>query len=105
MTTASRAGMWLGVSALYACMFTPVYCTMKAGGVLRSAQLSLPLMLAGLALEATADEQKQAAKKTNPSGFVSSGMWHRLTAVPADGDWLLLAPACRTACACGQSAY
>ena len=75
MTTASRAGFWLSVSALYACMFTPVYCTMRAGGALRSAQVALPLMFAGLALEAVADEQKQAAKKAKPDSFVSTGGW------------------------------
>ncbi len=75
LPTSGRAGFWLSVSALYACMFTPVYCTMRAGGALRSAQVALPLMFAGLALEAVADEQKQAAKKAKPDSFVSTGGW------------------------------
>jgi hypothetical protein len=73
MTPGAKLGMWLGTSLLYCAMAAPAYCTLAAGRELPSLLPSLPLMYAGLALEAVADEQKQAAKRERPQRFVSTG--------------------------------
>jgi hypothetical protein len=73
MAPGAKLGVWLGTSLLYAAMATPAYCTLAAGRDLPSLLTSLPLMYAGLALEAVADQQKQAAKRRKPQGFVSTG--------------------------------
>lgn len=76
-----KAGIWLGVSLLYVCMFMPAYARVNA---LQKATLSaspifpilgLSIMVLGILLEALADYQKSAFKKKAPKDFCSIGLY------------------------------
>ncbi len=73
-----KIGVWIMVSWLMA------YQAMTTWNVARSGELTpwiivgTVIMLAGLALEAIADAQKLAAKRTQPGRWVSTGLYRRI---------------------------
>jgi steroid 5-alpha reductase family enzyme len=73
--------IWIGVSVLYVAMFSPALFALAGSDAPPATwgpwvQASgLALMAGGLALEATADQQKSAAKAKAPGEFVQSGVY------------------------------
>ena len=75
---ALRLFMWLFCGWLMASVAMPTWLAAGAGGITAGIAAGASLMLTGLLLEAAADQQKQAAKAANPTGFVGSGLYNRL---------------------------
>ena len=87
----------------------PAWIAAETGGLTAGILAGAGLMLAGLLLEAVADQQKQAAKALAPATFVTSGLYARLrhpnylgeiifqlgllviTVTSASGNWALAA--------------
>ncbi len=76
-----RAAIWIGVSLLYVCMFSPSLFGLLAGrvpqGLLVSAVQAggLIIMTGGLLLEALADRQKSVFKAVHPGQFCDVGLY------------------------------
>ena len=68
--------IWLTCALLYACEASPVLWRLSAGvGVDAFGVAGAVIATCGVALEATADLQKNAAKKVNPRRFVDTGLF------------------------------
>lgn len=76
-----RVGIWVGVSLLYLAMFFPALARLtklrdgQGDGLVGVTTTGLLIIALGLALEAWADAQKSAAKKTNPKTFCQTGLF------------------------------
>ncbi|MFV0408109.1 MAG: DUF1295 domain-containing protein [Propioniciclava sp.] len=71
---------WIGVALLYLAMFSPAVYVPSGdseptgtGAVVR--WIGLAVLAVGLVIEVTADAQKQAAKRAEPSAFVRTGLF------------------------------
>jgi steroid 5-alpha reductase family enzyme len=73
-----RLFMWVSCGWLMAFVGMPAWVAGAAGGLSTGILAGAALMLAGLVLEAVADQQKQAAKAANPGTFVTGGLYGRL---------------------------
>lgn len=74
-----RLFMWISCGWLMAFLAIPAWLAAGPSGDITAGVLSgAGLMLAGLALESVADQQKQTAKAVNPAAFVASGLYRRL---------------------------
>jgi steroid 5-alpha reductase family enzyme len=73
-----RLFMWLSCGWLMAFLAVPTWVAAEAGELTTGILAGAGLMLAGLLLEAVADQQKQAAKAASPGTFVASGLYARL---------------------------
>jgi len=77
----AKIGIWVAVSVLYICMFSPiVFATQKSDG---SNALKLVSIIAGLAIsflgiiiEAVADKQKAEFKKLHPQNYCTTGLYN-----------------------------
>lgn len=68
--------IWLTCALLYACEASPVLWRLSAGvGVDAFGVAGAVIATCGVALEAAADLQKNAAKKVNPRRFVDTGLF------------------------------
>ncbi|WP_321971828.1 DUF1295 domain-containing protein [Paratractidigestivibacter sp.] len=68
--------IWLTCALLYACEASPVLWRLQAGvGVDALGVIGAAIAICGIALEAAADLQKNAAKKVNPHRFVDTGLY------------------------------
>jgi len=75
-----KTGIWVSVSLLYVCMFSPAVFTLNvyAGSYLAmkiTAYSGLLIMAAGVVIEAIADRQKSGFKKNNPKSFCNVGLY------------------------------
>jgi steroid 5-alpha reductase family enzyme len=78
-----RLLIWVGVATLYAAMTSPAFLPLvdKAagaaltGGALVPTAIGLAVMALGIGLEAAADLQKNAYKKTHPDRFCDTGVF------------------------------
>jgi len=76
-----KFAIWLGVSALYVCMFLPGFASAanQPGPVSIGTAITqwpgLFLMVAGLVIEALADRQKSFFKARNPQEFCTVGLY------------------------------
>lgn len=76
-----RVGVWLAVSLLYVCMFSPSWFALAAGGAPptdlgRLAQgLGAAVLLGGVLIEGLADSQKAAFKARHPERFCDVGLY------------------------------
>lgn len=75
-----RIVSWIGVALLYTAMFSPAaYVPLgdpEPTGVGAAVRwIGIAIMATGLAVEATADAQKQAAKRLDPTAFVHTGLF------------------------------
>ncbi len=70
--------MWISVSWLMAGELMALGFVARVGTLTASAIAGAVLMLAGLAFETVADNQKQAAKAANPEGFVTTGLYRHM---------------------------
>ncbi len=75
-----KAGIWLGVSLLYALMFSPCLFVLLGGPSATGAAsltelLGLAVMGGGLLLETVADGQKSAFKAEHPDRFCDRGLY------------------------------
>ncbi len=75
-----RVLIWLSVSALYVCMFSPAVFLAYAGATLSADALlctgvAVTLMTLGLALESLADRQKARLKACDPNAFARTGLY------------------------------
>ncbi len=80
LTLAKRVPIWIGVALLYVAMFSPALYPLTDGprhsiGVTALRCVGAGVMLAGVVLEAAADQQKAAAKVREPKRFVDSGLY------------------------------
>jgi steroid 5-alpha reductase family enzyme len=75
-----RLFMWISCGWLMAFVAMPVWlaATATSGRITAGLAAGASLMLAGLLLEAIADQQKQVAKAANPGQFVMTGLYARL---------------------------
>lgn len=76
----AKLGIWLAVSLLYVCMFSPaVFLADVASSLDRKqgllATLGIAVMWFGLVLEAVADHQKSRQKSIDPNMFASKGLY------------------------------
>ncbi len=76
----ARLGIWISVSLLYVCMFSPAVFLMDAASSLSAirsliAAIGIGVMWSGLAIEALADYQKSRLKSVNPGAFASGGLY------------------------------
>lgn len=76
----ARVGIWLSVSPLYVCMFSPVVFLTDAAPSLDESQtllatIGVGVMWFGLILEAVADHQKSRQKSVDPTTFASKGLY------------------------------
>ena len=77
-----KVGIWVSASLLYALQTSPVLFRLAgAGGTDVLCLVGLAISVAGLALETTADLQKNRAKRADPRRFVDSGLF-RLVRCP-----------------------
>lgn len=77
-----KVGIWVSVSLLYVLQASPVLFRLTgANGTDVLCMVGLTVSVAGLALETTADLQKNRAKKANPKRFVDTGLF-RLVRCP-----------------------
>jgi steroid 5-alpha reductase family enzyme len=75
-----RMLIWLSVSALYVCMFSPAVFLAYAGATLSADALlgtgvAVTVMALGLALESLADRQKARLKACDPNTFAHTGLY------------------------------
>jgi steroid 5-alpha reductase family enzyme len=78
-----RILIWIGVSILYAAMTAPAFLPVVdkaagaalSGGALVPTVIGLAVMAIGIGLEAVADLQKNAYKKSNPQRFCDIGVY------------------------------
>lgn len=80
LSVLARLGIWVSVSMLYVCMFSPAVFLTGAARSFSSLQTQLglagvALMWLGLCIESLADYQKSRAKAANPGAFVSGGLF------------------------------
>lgn len=73
-----RLFMWISCGWLMAFVAMPAWVVAATGGLTPGILAGAGVMLAGLLLEAVADQQKQAAKMLNPCGLVTGGLYARL---------------------------
>lgn len=73
-----RLFMWISCGWLMAFVAMPAWVVAATGGLTPGILAGAGVMLAGLLLEAVADQQKQAAKALNPGGLVTGGLYARL---------------------------
>lgn len=76
----TKVSIWLFVSALYVCMFSPLVFLSAYANPFNSTQLAICAGGAvaawlGLLLEAAADEQKSRQKARDPSAFTRTGLY------------------------------
>jgi steroid 5-alpha reductase family enzyme len=76
----AKAGIWISVSFLYVCMFSPAVFTLQ--DKTDSPVMILTLFIAGVSvmgtgviLEAIADNQKSVYKKGNPKSYCNTGLY------------------------------
>ena len=82
VSLAAKVGIWVSASLLYVLQTSPILFRLADGrGADVLCVVGLALSVAGLALETTADLQKNRAKKTNPRRFVDTGLF-RLVRCP-----------------------
>ena len=86
----AKLALWVSCGLLYTLMTIPLYFRLK-NGVPADAMLwvGLAVMACGIALEATADLQKTAAKKKNSRRFVDSGLYRIVRCPNYLGELLL----------------
>lgn len=89
-----RIVSWIGVTVLYVAMFSPAAYVPQGvsepiGGWAVVRWIGLVVMAIGLAVEATADAQKQAAKRRDPSAFVRTGLFSVVRAPNYLGEILM----------------
>ena len=76
MSIFAKCAIWVSAALLYACETSPVIFRIAnktgAGG---SLVIGMLISLTGLIIETTADLQKNAAKKKDPSRFVNTGLF------------------------------
>jgi steroid 5-alpha reductase family enzyme len=80
----AKAGIWIGVAALYVLLGLPVFLTLSAeaaGQPLATLPAGLLLMTFGLVLESVADWQKYRFKLAYPGRFCDTGLY-RLVRCP-----------------------
>jgi steroid 5-alpha reductase family enzyme len=78
----AKMGIWVSASLLYVLQTSPIMFRLADGrGTDVLCIVGLALSVAGLALETTADLQKNRAKKANPRRFVDTGLF-RLVRCP-----------------------
>jgi steroid 5-alpha reductase family enzyme len=78
----ARLAIWISASILYVLQTSPVtFRLMNGSGTDALCVIGLLISAAGLTLEATADLQKNRAKKQNPGRFVDTGLF-RLVRCP-----------------------
>jgi steroid 5-alpha reductase family enzyme len=73
-----RVLIWLTVSALYLCMFSPAVFLIYAGATSSADALqgtAVAVMTLGLALESVADRQKARLKASDPNTFARMGLY------------------------------
>ncbi len=76
VTVPVRLAIWIAAALLYSFMVAPVFYRMQSGAAPDAVGIvGAVLMVIGIVLEASADLQKQRAKKKNPHRFVSSGLF------------------------------
>ncbi len=85
---------WVGVTVLYVAMFSPAAYVpggdSEPSGVWAVVRwVGLGVMAIGFAVEATADAQKQAAKRRDPSAFVPTGLFSVVRAPNYLGEILM----------------
>ena len=73
-----RIFMWVSCSWLMTFVAMPAWVVAGAPGLTPGILAGGVLMLAGLVLESVADAQKQAGKASNPTSFVTAGLYARL---------------------------
>lgn len=73
-----RLFMWVSCGWLMAFVAMPAWVVAGTGALTPGILAGAGVMLAGLLLEAVADQQKQAAKTLNPGGLVTGGLYARL---------------------------
>jgi len=74
-----RLFMWISCGWLMTFVAMPTWLAAGSpAGITAGILGGAGLMLAGLLLETVADQQKQAAKQSQPAAFVSSGLYRRL---------------------------
>jgi steroid 5-alpha reductase family enzyme len=70
-----QVGIWVSVSVLYVCMFSPALATLSTGASDLVSWVGVVLMVQGLGLEALADWQKDVFKRTRPSDYCDVGLY------------------------------
>ena len=76
----AKLGIWVAVSLLYVCMFSPVVFLAAAALAMDGqgsylAWAGILVMWLGLAIEALADHQKSRIKAATPAAFANSGLY------------------------------
>ena len=76
MPAAAKLALWATCGLLYTLMTIPLFFRLKNGaGADAMLWIGLAVMACGVAIEATADLQKTAAKRRNSRRFVDSGLY------------------------------
>ncbi len=82
--------IWVSCALLYLCQMSPVLFRLQNGARDdTAAYIGMVLMAAGIVIEMIADMEKAKAKKTNPSSFVSSGLYRMVRCPNYFGELLL----------------
>ena len=82
MKMVAKIAIWVTCALLYACQTAPLYFRLyENADVNISLLIGMVIMVIGIAIESIADIQKNAAKKTAPNRFVSTGLY-RLVRCP-----------------------
>lgn len=76
----ARVGIWISVSLLYVCMFSPAVFLADAASLLSGKQkliaaIGIGVMWLGLTIEAVADHQKSRLKSVDPNAFANDGLY------------------------------
>jgi steroid 5-alpha reductase family enzyme len=75
-----KTGIWVSVSFLYVCMFSPALFSLQNDYTVSlfqtiASSIGLLVMAAGVIIETVADNQKSAFKKINPKSFCNIGLY------------------------------
>lgn len=76
MSMVAKVAIWVTCALLYACQTSPVYFRLFVDdGAEIPLYIGMCVMVIGLAIESTADIQKNMAKKKDPNTFVRTGLF------------------------------
>lgn len=76
MSMVAKVSIWVTCALLYACQTSPVYFRLAVNEDVNAALwIGIVIMFLGVAIESTADIQKNIAKKKDPNTFVRTGLF------------------------------
>ena len=90
MSVGAKCAIWISAALLYAAQTSPVAFRLANGGETDTLfAIGLVISLVGLILETAADLQKNAAKKADPSTYVSTGLFRMVRCPNYFGEMLV----------------